>query len=139
MSKSKTAQQNRETAQERRERQARERKIVGDHIAELLDSVNWQPADLCRHTDINSGNLSKVLKGEKGVSGYTLWQIEQAVQQQRELRRQRASFRDERSEAVRKRLIPPVNDMMVHDGLSSDRVDGVCESIIGIIKSAYAP
>lgn len=124
---------------ERGESWKEEYQIVGDHIQDLLKSVNWQPADLCKWAGVDSGNLSKALKGEKGVTGYTLLMIQQAVQKEQKERRQRASFRDEKSEAVRRKVIPPVDDMMTRDGLSSDKVDGVCESIAGIIKSAYAP
>lgn len=117
----------------------KEYQIVGDHIKDLMNSVNWSPAELCKWADVDSGNLSKALKGEKGVTGYTLLMIQQAVQKEQRERRQRASFRDEKSEAVRRKVIPQMDDMMTRDGLSSDKVDGICESVAGIIKSAYAP
>lgn len=139
MNKRETAQQNKETAQERKDRLAIERRIVGEYVSQLLLDVNWSPADLCKHTELNSGNLSKVLRGEKGISSYTLLMIQQAVREEQKIRRQRADFRDEKSEAVRNKVIPPVNEMMTNDGLSPIKIDGVCESITGIIKSAYAP
>lgn len=139
MSKQQTAQQNIQAAGERKALLAMEHKAVGEEIARLMASVNWSSADLCRHTDLNSGNLSKVLKGERGISAYNLMMVQQAVREEQEIRRHRASFRDERGEAIRKKVLPQMSEMMTHDGLSPDRVDGVCESITGIIKSAYAP
>lgn len=141
MNTSKTTSQNQDSAQAQdlAAVNAMQRAYVGNYIMQLMQSVNWTPADLCRYADMNSGNLSKVLRGERGITAYHLLRIQEAVAKEREIRRQRASFLDETSRSLHRSYVDPLCERMTSDGLSQDKVDGVYESVTGIIKSAYAP
>lgn len=129
-------QQNEENALDRG---AAERAYVGETIMQLLTSVNWTPADLCRHTDLNSGNLSKVLRGEKGISAYHLLMVQEAVLEEQQRKRERGSFLTETGQSYLHSYVTPMCERMTRDGLSSTRVDAFHESVTGMIKSAYAP
>lgn len=123
-----------------KEQQNREERIyVGNYILQLLESVNWSPADLCRHTDLNSGNLSKVLRGEKGLSAYNLLMVQEAVQEEQRIRRERGSFLVDVGQSLQKNYVTPMCDEMTRDGISSAKVDAFQESVTGIIKGIYTP
>lgn len=123
-----------------KEQQNREERIyVGNYILQLLESVNWSPADLCRHTDLNSGNLSKVLRGEKGLSAYNLLMVQEAVQEEQRIRRERGSFLVDVGQSLQRNYVTPMCDEMTRDGISSAKVDAFQESVTGIIKGIYTP
>lgn len=135
MNKQENRQHRQEMAQDSRQA---EREYVGATITQLLESVNWSPADLCRHTDLNSGNLSKVLRGEKGLSAYHLLMVQQAVLEEQQRKRERGSFLEETGQTYQHTYVTPMCERMVRDGLSSAKVDAFHESVTGIIKSAYS-
>lgn len=142
MSNQETEHQNQEIEQREEAAQKRttyERTYVGNTILQLLESVNWSPADLCRHTDLNSGNLSKVLRGEKGLSAYNLLMVQQAVLEEQQRKRERGSFLNDTGQSYQSTYVQPMCRRMVRDGISQGKVDAFQESVTGIIKGIYTP
>lgn len=130
---------NRQQTEQQYSDRTMERKAVGARVVQLRESVNWSPADLCRHTGIDSGNLSKIERGQKGIGSYTLLQIELAVEAERDRRLRDGSFTDAKGRYYMNEYVANMCKELGAEGISQTKVDGVRESMSGIIKSVLAP
>lgn len=126
------------TGQQHKEQSQREREEMAAFVIAQRESVGWSQADLCRATGMNAGNLSNLENANRGTSGYMMMNIVKAVMQERERRLGDASFLHDKERQYNEQIANIVRDLD-RSGLSQTKVDGVRESMNGIIKSVLAP
>lgn len=124
--------------QQHNEQAQRERQEMAEFVIAQRESVGWSQADLCRATGMNAGNLSNLENAHRGTSGYMMMCIVKAVMQERERRLGDASFLHDKERQYNEQISNIVRDLD-RSGLSQTKVDGVRESMNGIIKSVLAP
>lgn len=139
MSRKETDQDKQSTQKSKAARFTEDNMFVGDRVRELRESVDWTPADLCRKVGMSSAHLSRLERGERGISSRKFVDVEDAVEQEKANRRPQVQCGDERSRATFHKVRDMVYDALVHDGISSARAERICELIIHLIESAYTP
>lgn len=131
MSKKDTEQQNQDNMHE-------EHVDVGAYIIALRESVGWTQADLIRHTGIDKGLVSRYESNQRKVSDENFVKIQRAVMAEKDRRLHDGSFTDPQGQYFYDQYIVGMLREMNHLGMSEARMEGVRESISGIIKSALA-
>lgn len=127
-----------ESTEQKQKRLAAERQEMAEFVIDQRLSVDWTPADLARNAGIDTGNLSKLESGQRGADGITITRIVKAVNEEKERRLHKASFLNEK-ERQYCNMVTDITIDMNRSGFSQPKIDGVRESMNGIIKGVLAP
>lgn len=110
----------------------------GKYIIALRESVGWSQADLARVTGIDPADLSKMERNLRKVPSVWLILFIEAVRREKDrLRRDQEFSSNEQQRIYERYAVGMINDMEAL-GMSERKIEGVRETMSGLIKSVFA-
>lgn len=110
----------------------------GQYIVSLRESVGWSQAELARKTGVDPADLSKMEHNQRKVSSLWLIVFMEAVRIEKDRLRRDYEFASDQQ----KRIYEQHAIGLVHDlerlGMSESKLEGVRETMSGLIKSVFA-
>lgn len=110
----------------------------GQFIISLRESVGWTQAQLARSCGIDPADLSKMEHNRRKVSSVWLILFMEAVHREKaRLRRDQAFASDEQKRLYERHAVGLMQDLE-RLGMSDGKIEGVRETMSGLIKSVFA-
>lgn len=110
----------------------------GQYVIALRESVGWTQADLARNTGIDPADLSKMEHGRRKVSAIWLILFMEAVDREKaRLRRDQSFSTDQQKRLYDRHAVGLLQDLQ-RLGMSDRKIEGVRETMSGLIKSVFA-
>lgn len=110
----------------------------GQYIVRLRESVHWSQADLARNTGIDPADLSKMEHKQRKVSAIWLIIFTEAVNKEKERLRKDQQFSSAQQQRIYDRYTVGLLGDLQALGMSDSKIEGVRETMTGLIKSVFA-
>lgn len=117
---------------------SRKRVDTGRYVVTLRESVGWSQAELARQTGIDKSDLSKIENNKRNLSGTWLILFQEAVAREKDRLRSDSHFETEQQQRIYNNFTVKLLDTLEQMGLSESRIEGVRETMTGLIKSVLS-
>lgn len=111
---------------------------TGAYVIALRESVGWSQAELARQTGIDKSDLSKIENNKRKLSGVWLIIFQEAVHREKNRIRSDYQFQTEQQQQIYNTITVKLLGTLEQIGVSESRIDGVRETMNGLIKSVLS-